>query len=41
MVVIVDLHLKQVNNYPVYKQATDLGIIMKKGNGSTDYEGWC
>ena len=25
----------------MYKQATELGILVKKGDGTTDYEGWC
>ncbi|PIL32749.1 hypothetical protein GSI_04864 [Ganoderma sinense ZZ0214-1] len=41
MVIIIDPHLKRTDNYPVYKQATELGILVKKGDGLTDYEGWC
>ncbi|KAH8996840.1 glycoside hydrolase family 31 protein [Lactarius akahatsu] len=41
MVVIVDPHLKRVDDYPVYKQARDLGILVKQKNGQDDYEGWC
>jgi alpha 1,3-glucosidase len=41
MVVIVDPHLKRVDNYPVYKQARELGILVKQSNGHDDYEGWC
>ncbi|RPD70847.1 alpha-glucosidase [Lentinus tigrinus ALCF2SS1-7] len=41
MVVIVDPHLKRTDDYPVYKQAKDLGLLVKKGDGQTDYEGWC
>ncbi|TBU52165.1 glycosyl hydrolases family 31-domain-containing protein [Dichomitus squalens] len=40
MVVIVDPHLKRTNDYPVYKQAAELGILIKNGDGTTDYEGW-
>ena len=41
MVVIIDPHLKRTDDYPVYKQATEKGLLVKKGDGSTDYEGWC
>lgn len=41
MVVIIDPHLKRTNDYPVYKQATELDVLVKKSDGTTDYEGWC
>ncbi|TFK89283.1 glycoside hydrolase family 31 protein [Polyporus arcularius HHB13444] len=41
MVVIVDPHLKRTDDYPVYTQARDRGLLVKKGDGQTDYEGWC
>ena len=41
MVIIVDPHLKRTDDYPVYKEATDLGLVVKKPDGTTDYEGWC
>jgi alpha 1,3-glucosidase len=41
MVVIVDPHLKRVDDYPVYKQARELGVLVKQSNGQDDYEGWC
>jgi mannosyl-oligosaccharide alpha-1,3-glucosidase len=41
MVVIVDPHLKRVDDYPVYKQAKELDILVKQKNGKDDYEGWC
>ena len=41
MVVIIDPHLKRTDDYPVYKQATENGLLVKKGDGGTDYEGWC
>ena len=41
MVVIVDPHLKRVDDYPVYKQAQELGLLVKQKNGQDDYEGWC
>ena len=41
MVVIVDPHLKRTDDYPVYKQAQKLGVLVKQKNGNDDYEGWC
>ncbi|KAI8978216.1 alpha-glucosidase [Trametes punicea] len=41
MVVIVDPHLKRTNDYPVYKEATELDVVVKQKDGKTDYEGWC
>ncbi|KAI0250065.1 glycoside hydrolase family 31 protein [Lactifluus subvellereus] len=41
MVVIVDPHLKRTDDYPVYKQAQELGILVKQKNGQDDYEGLC
>ncbi|KAH7098279.1 alpha-glucosidase [Auriculariales sp. MPI-PUGE-AT-0066] len=41
MVVIVDPHLKRVSDYPVYKDASDLGILVKPASGEGEYEGWC
>lgn len=41
MVVIVDPHLKRTGDYPVYKQAQELGVLVKQKNGNDDYEGWC
>jgi alpha 1,3-glucosidase len=41
MVVIVDPHLKRADDYPVYKQAQKLGVLVKQKNGNDDYEGWC
>ncbi|KAI0644926.1 alpha-glucosidase [Trametes meyenii] len=41
MVVIIDPHLKRTDNYPVYKQATELDVLIKQKDGQTDYEGWC
>jgi len=41
MVVIVDPHLKRTDNYPVYKEAKELGVLVKQKNGQDDYEGWC
>ncbi|KAI0295276.1 alpha-glucosidase [Russula brevipes] len=41
MVVIVDPHLKRVDDYPVYKQAQELDILVKQKDGKDDYEGWC
>lgn len=41
MVVIVDPHLKRTADYPVYKQANELGVTVKQKNGESEYEGWC
>lgn len=41
MVVIIDPHLKRVHTYPVYKEAQELGVLAKKSDGQTEYEGWC
>ncbi|KAF8911595.1 glycoside hydrolase family 31 protein [Gymnopilus junonius] len=41
MVVIVDPHLKRDDNYPAFKQAQDLGILVKPKSGEGEYEGWC
>ncbi|KAH9944606.1 alpha-glucosidase [Amylocystis lapponica] len=40
MVVIVDPHLKRTSDYPVYQQANELGLLVKK-NDEREYEGWC
>ncbi|KAI0313324.1 alpha-glucosidase [Amylostereum chailletii] len=41
MVVIVDPHLKRSQDYPVYRRAQELGVLVKQQNGKDDYEGWC
>ncbi|KAF7979019.1 hypothetical protein HWV62_43993 [Athelia sp. TMB] len=41
MVVIVDPHLKRTDNYPVYKSASELGVLVKPKSGEGEYEGWC
>ncbi|KAI5122326.1 hypothetical protein M0805_002493 [Coniferiporia weirii] len=41
MVVIVDPHLKRTNDYPVYKEASDLNVLVKRSDGEGEYEGWC
>ncbi len=41
MVVIIDPHLKRVSTYPVYKEATELDVLVKQKNGESEYEGWC
>ena len=41
MVVIVDPHLKRSRDYPVYKQASDLQLLVKPKSGEGEYEGWC
>ena len=41
MVVIVDPHLKRAQDYPAFKQASELGILVKPKTGEGEYEGWC
>ena len=41
MVVIVDPHLKRDDNYPAFKQAQELGVLVKPKSGEGEYEGWC
>ncbi|KAH8110571.1 alpha-glucosidase [Phellopilus nigrolimitatus] len=41
MVVIIDPHLKRAKDYPIYKEATELDVLVKQSNGETEYEGWC
>lgn len=41
MVVIVDPHLKRTSDYPVYKAASDLNVLVKPKSGEGEYEGWC
>ncbi|KAH7883316.1 glycoside hydrolase family 31 protein [Phlebopus sp. FC_14] len=41
MVVIIDPHLKRAKDYPVYKIASDLEVIVKPKSGEGEYEGWC
>jgi alpha 1,3-glucosidase len=41
MVVIVDPHLKRAQDYPAFKQASELGILVKPKSGEGEYEGWC
>ncbi|KAF7290112.1 Glycoside hydrolase family 31 protein [Mycena chlorophos] len=41
MVVIVDPHLKRADNYPVYKEASERGVLVKPASGDGEYEGWC
>ncbi len=41
MVVIIDPHLKRTQDYPVYKKASELGVLVKPSNGEGEYEGWC
>ncbi|KAF5375520.1 hypothetical protein D9615_009169 [Tricholomella constricta] len=40
MVIIVDPHLKRTAEYPVYKKASELGLLVKDKNEG-EYEGWC
>ncbi|KAF9237885.1 glycoside hydrolase family 31 protein [Melanogaster broomeanus] len=41
MVVIIDPHLKRESSYPIYKIASDLGVLVKPKSGEGEYEGWC
>ena len=41
MVVIIDPHLKRANDYPVYKRASEMEILVKPSSGTGEYEGWC
>ncbi|CAB3397715.1 unnamed protein product [Caenorhabditis bovis] len=41
LVTIVDPHIKKDDGYFVYKDAKDLGLFVKKSDGTTDYEGHC
>jgi alpha 1,3-glucosidase len=41
MVVIVDPHLKRASDYPVYQNASELGVLVKPKSGEGEYEGWC
>lgn len=41
MVVIVDPHLKRTSDYPVYKEASELSVLVKTKDGQGEYEGWC
>ena len=41
MVVIVDPHLKRTTDYPAYKSASELGVLVKPPSGEGEYEGWC
>lgn len=41
MVVIIDPHLKRAQDYPVYKKASELEVLVKPPTGEGEYEGWC
>ena len=41
MVVIVDPHVKRTQDYPVYKEASELEVLVKPKSGTGEYEGWC
>ncbi|EPB70041.1 glycosyl hydrolase, family 31 [Ancylostoma ceylanicum] len=41
MVTIIDPHIKRDDSYPIYKDAKDLGLYVKKSDGTTDFEGHC
>ncbi|KAM3717044.1 Neutral alpha-glucosidase AB [Dirofilaria immitis] len=40
MVTIIDPHIKKDDNYPIYKEAKELGYFIKQRDGE-DYEGHC
>ena len=40
MVVIIDPHLKRTSDYPIYKAASELGVLVKNKDAN-EYEGWC
>ena len=40
MVVVVDPHLKKVEDYKVYTDARDKDLLIKDKSGK-EYEGWC
>ncbi|KIY46198.1 glycoside hydrolase family 31 protein [Fistulina hepatica ATCC 64428] len=41
LVAIIDPHLKRTDDFPVYKEAQEKGVLVKSKNGESDYEGWC
>jgi alpha 1,3-glucosidase len=41
MVVIIDPHLKKDNDYPVYKSASEKGLLVKPSSGEGEFDGWC
>lgn len=41
MVTIIDPHIKKDDSYRVYKDAKDLGLFVKKSDGTTDFSGHC
>ncbi|CAJ0584774.1 unnamed protein product, partial [Mesorhabditis spiculigera] len=41
MVTIIDPHIKRDDNYRVNKDAKDLGLFVKRADGTTDFEGHC
>nr|CDJ92585.1 unnamed protein product [Haemonchus contortus] len=41
MVTIIDPHIKKDDGYPIYKDAKDRGLYVKKADGQTDFEGHC
>ncbi|KIJ66056.1 glycoside hydrolase family 31 protein [Hydnomerulius pinastri MD-312] len=41
MVVIIDPHLRRSQEYPIYKIASDLEVLVKPKSGEGEYEGWC
>ena len=41
MVVIIDPHFKRSESYPVYKSASEKGLLIKPSSGEGEFDGWC
>jgi alpha 1,3-glucosidase len=41
MVVIIDPHFKRSQTYPVFKSASEKGLLVKPPSGEGEYDGWC
>jgi alpha 1,3-glucosidase len=41
MVAIVDPHIKRTDSFRVFKESSELDVLVKKPDGKTDFEGWC
>ncbi|KJH51447.1 glycosyl hydrolase, family 31 [Dictyocaulus viviparus] len=41
MITIIDPHIKIDDNYPVYKEAKDRELYVKRSDGTTNFEGHC
>ncbi|TIB03796.1 hypothetical protein E3P89_01648 [Wallemia ichthyophaga] len=38
---IIDPHLSRDENFYVYQEASDRGLLVKRPDGQSEYEGWC